>query len=82
MRKNDTIAEPQLRLQFERVVDWLGYSNKERMEKRKKGQDKFSRVGDKDFESGGCANFMDDSLASLGRAKSLDHKKSLAGRGI
>jgi hypothetical protein len=53
------------------------------MEKReKKGQVKTSRVEvevDKDFAFGGNANFMADSLASLGRARSLGHKKSQVG---
>lgn len=45
--------------------------------RKKKGQVKFSRVEvevDKDFACGD-ANFMADSLASLGRARSLGHKK-------
>ena len=52
------------------------------MEREKKGQVKSSRVEfkvDKDFEHGGNANFMADSLASpdresLGRKNSLGHE--------
>ena len=49
-------------------------------EMKAKGQAKFSKVEvrvDKDFECGGKANFMADSLASLGRARSLGNKRSL-----
>jgi len=75
MRKNDKIAESQLSLQFECVINWLKYFNKEqRRNEKKKGQVK-SRV-----EDGGDAKLMADRLASLGGGKLLGHKNPL-GRG-
>ena len=85
LSENDTIAKPRLRSQLEWLLTGWYFNKRTKFayrETRKKGQVNFSRVEvevDRDFVCGGNANFMTDSLASLGRARSLGHKNSPVG---